>query len=181
MTTPSTSPEKNTFQKQNYILRHLESGKSTDDPQYVAMIEWYESYDRIDAENLNDPEWRKDNLEWDLRTTDWILHKVRINDVYAQNLYAALCNNDFAKPDNLFKILKEDFWSCSWRSAGGIIANMRQEGDYIDWYSSGITDAYTDGPGPIAQGYVSEGTVTDEIRQDLEKLGWIVIFNKDNL
>ena len=177
----STSPQKNTFQKQNYILRHIESGKSVDDPQYVAMIQWYESWDKIDEQNIDDPEWRKDNLEWDLRTTNWILEKVRINEIYAQHLYAALCNNDFARPDDVFKILAEDFWSCSWRHAGGIISDMRCEGDYVDWYNSGITDAYTDGPGPVAQNYVSEGTVTDEIRQDLEKLGWMVIFNKDNL
>jgi hypothetical protein len=45
---------------------------------------------------------------------------------------------------------------------------MRQEGDYIDWYCSGIRDNY-DG------GYVSECVVTDEIRNDLLQLGWIVL------
>ena len=47
---------------------------------------------------------------------------------------------------------------------------MRQEGDYIDWYCSGIRDDIS--PDNV---YVTESEVTDEIRQDLFKLGWIVI------
>jgi hypothetical protein len=66
-------------------------------------------------------------------------------------------------------ILMEQTWSCSWRYAGGIIADMRQQGDYIDWYCSGIR-IENDG-----SDFVSECVVTDEIRQDLLKLGWKVI------
>ena len=79
----------------------------------------------------DDPESRKDNMEYDLLTTDWILEKVRSSKVYAQNLYCAMCNNDFIKRE-MWPLLKEQTWSCSWRYAGGIIANMRQQGDYID-------------------------------------------------
>lgn len=129
-----------------------------------------------------DPEWQKDNLEYDLRTTDWILEKVRTNDTYAQNLYAAMCNNDFQRAD-LWPILTDKFWHCSWRYAGGIIAHMRQRGDYIDWYCSGIrneaafngdtnTDIVYD-----EKKYVPESVVTEEIENDLGKLGWIVIQN----
>jgi hypothetical protein len=53
--------------------------------------------------------------------------------------------------------------------AGGIVAESR--GDYMDWYCSGI---FGIGEADSYQGYVSEGTVTDEIRQDLFAIGWIV-------
>lgn len=98
------------------------------------------------------------NLEYDLQSNTEILAKARNSKVYSQNLYAALCNNRFFYGD------KE--WACSWRYAGGIIADMRQEGDYIDWYCSGI--------GLNETGYVGESEVTDEIRLDLIKMGWTV-------
>ena len=181
MIIPSSSPERYTFQKQNYILRRLEEGKTLDDPQVAGMIEWYDSWKKLDAERLVDPQWQKNNLEWDLRTTDWIVEKVRIDKIYAQNLYAALCNNDFARSDNVFKILKEDYWSCSWRYAGGIIADMRGEGDYIDWYCSGNWNDESsyypkEGEENLTNPEIMvEGDVTPEIKQDLEQLGWIVI------
>jgi hypothetical protein len=52
---------------------------------------------------------------------------------------------------------------------------MRQEGDYIDWYCSGIGDGLGNGDAEGIKRYVSEGYVTDEIREDLQKLGWIVL------
>jgi hypothetical protein len=120
-----------------------------------------------------DLEWQKNNMEYDLRTTDWILEKVRNSEQYAQNLYAAMCNNRFQQNDVL-PILKDQYWSCSWRYAGGIIADMRQEGDYIDYYCSGIRDSYEGG-------YVSETVITDEIREDLFKLGWLCFSDNDEL
>jgi hypothetical protein len=117
------------------------------------------------------------DLELELMSTDWILEKVK-DDTYAQNLYAALCNNQFVK-NEVFPILKEDYWHCSWRYAGGIIADMRNEGDYLDWYCTGIRG----GPQEDfnleklydAKDYVGEGVVTDEIRKDLFILGWVVV------
>ena len=105
----------------------------------------------------------KINLEHDLYNTVWICKKVMEDDTYAQNLYAAMCNVQFQKLE-VVPILKEEFWSCSWRYAGAIIANMRGEGDYLNWYCSGI---YQD-----SNGHVPEGTITKEIREDLKKLGW---------
>ena len=109
------------------------------------------------------------NLELELMDCEWIIKKVK-DETYAQNLYAALCNNQFIK-NEVFPILKEEAWSCSWRYAGGIIANMRSEGDYLNWYCSGIGD--------INKMFVGEGYVTDEIRDDLLKLSWIVIENNE--
>jgi hypothetical protein len=97
------------------------------------------------------------NLEYDLRSNPEILNKARNSEVYSQNLYAALCNNRFFYGDNE--------WTCSWRHAGGIVADILQTGDYIDWYCSGMADKI---------GYVSEGFVTDEIKLDLIKMGWTV-------
>jgi len=104
-------------------------------------------------------------LEADLYQTNWMLSKVRDNTVYAQNLYAALCNNVF-QLRHVWPVLKNQNWSCTWRYAGGIVAFMRQEGDYLDWYCSGI--------GNIAK-FVEEGHVTDEVRADLMRLGWAVV------
>lgn len=160
---PSSSPQRFSFQKEGYLRRCQKNGEEPN-------AEYLDHFDQIlnaQKKKWEDPKSKETNLEWDLLTTDWILEKVRSSEVYAQNLYAAMCNNDFIKRD-LWPLLKEQKWSCSWRYAGGIIADMRQEGDYINWYCSGIRDSY-DG------GYVSEMTVTDEIEQDLNKLGWIVV------
>lgn len=110
------------------------------------------------------------NLEEDIRTCAWMLKKVQDSETYAQNLYAAMCNNVFQR-NEVWPRLKDEYWSCSWRSAGGIIAELRGQGDYMDWYCSGIFGV---GEADSFQGYVSESTVTDEIRQDLFAIGWMV-------
>lgn len=159
----SSSPERMTFQKESYLKECKERGIEPNQ-DYLDMF-------TRDAENhktkFDDLEQQRNNLEYDLLSTDWILDKTRKSDVYAQNLYAALCNNDFIRND-VWPILQEKTWGCSWRYAGGIIADMQQKGDYIDWYCSGIRDKYDNG-------FVSEQTVTDEIKEDLLKLGWLVV------
>ena len=137
-----------------------------------------------------DPAWRENNLEYDLRTTEWILAKARGNKAYAQNLYAALCNNDFQKRD-VMQILTDRLWHCSWRYAGGVVADMLQSGDYLDWYCSGILQHITDEEFHAMTKeqqeiylydkthHVPEGVVTEEIEADLLTLGWNVIpYNK---
>jgi hypothetical protein len=172
MTKISKSPDRNTFQMNNYIKRREEQGLEP----LEEYIEMFKTWKEQDEKNIVDPAWQKDNMEYDLRTTDWILEKVRAKESYAQNLYAAMCNNDFQKLD-VMPILKDQRWSCSWRSAGGIIADMRQEGDYIDWYCSGIgSDDQGYGLDSRDGGdYVAESVVTDEIREDLKQLGWVVV------
>lgn len=112
------------------------------------------------------------DLAQDLRTSTMILEKVK-NDAYAQNLYAAMCNMQWQKTE-VFPILRNDVWSATWRSSGGIVAELRGEGDYMDWYCSGMggfSHYGNDDTGNLP-GYVSEGKVTDEIRADLGSLGW---------
>lgn len=163
----SKSPERHTFQKESYLERQAEENKEID-PAYVEM---FDQWRKNDLNRESDPEWQKNNLEFDLRSTEWILEKVRASDVYAQNLYAAMCNNDFQKLA-VMPILKDEKWSCSWRHAGGIIADMCETGDYIDWYCSGMGGVA--GEHDDAAGFQPESTVTKEIEQDLKKLGWIV-------
>jgi hypothetical protein len=173
MTKVSKSPDRHTFQFEQYVKRCEEEGKKPDE----GYLNIYKSARQRDEENIIDPAWRKDNMEYDLRSTEWILEKVRTSDSYAQNLYAAICNNDFQKLD-VIPILKDQTWSASWRYAGGIIADMQQKGDYIDWYCSGIrNDPEYDPEVNISfpNGYVPESVVTNEIREDLKRLGWIVV------
>jgi hypothetical protein len=178
----SSSPDRNTFQLENYIKRQEEDGKLPA-PEYLDMFKTWREQAQA---NIVDPEWQKDNMEYDLRSTQWIIDKAK-DDAYAQNLYAAMCNNDFTKND-VWPILTEKRWSCSWRHAGGIIADMQGKGDYIDWYCSGIRDSKIldddefraltkEQQESYIQGkkFVPESCVTDEIREDLLKLGWIVI------
>ena len=127
-------------------------------------------------------------MEYDLLTTDWILEKVRASESYAQNLYAAMCNMEWRKRE-LWQELKEENWGCSWRYAGCIIADMRQEGDYIDWYCSGMGGLNRDYSGDETNEqwqartkYVPEGVVTEEIERDLNRLGWTPIpYDDDKL
>jgi len=178
----SKSPDRHTFQKEGYVKRMEEKGEPVSEDYLDYFTKIIEDHNR----KWDDPETHKNNLEYDLVTTDWILEKVRASETYAQNLYAAMCNNGFIKLE-VIPVLKGEEWGCSWRYAGGIVADMRQEGDYIDWYCSGIRNigditeeeeqTWTDEQKArfeITKRYVGEGCVTDEIRTDLQRLGWAV-------
>lgn len=110
------------------------------------------------------------DLEADIRATSELVAKIKSRDDYAQNLYAAFCNMQWQKTE-IFPILKNELWSVSWRTSGGIIASIRGEGDYMNWYCSGIYGSdWCDGD--LTLGYVPESTITEEIRNDLKQLGW---------
>ena len=170
----SSSPDRHTFQKEGYVKRQEEKGE----PINEDYLEYFEKIIDNHKHKFDDPQSRINNLEYDLLTTDWILEKVRANDAYAQNLYAAMCNMRFVRKE-LFPYLRQDpdkdLVSYSWRYAGGIIADMQQKGDYIDWYCSGIRNDYGDDAVDSPTGYVPEGTITEEIEEDLLKLGWIPV------
>ena len=182
-TSISQSPDRHTFQKEGYVKRMEEKGEPVSDD----YLDYFQKIIEHDKTKFDDPRQRENNLEYDLLTTDWILDKVRASDSYAQNIYAALCNNEFQKLA-VIPILKNQEWSCSWRYAGGIVADMQQKGDYIDWYCSGIRDyggmteeeqqIWTDEQKArfeITKRYVGEGCITDEIRTDFQRLGWTVL------
>ena len=117
----------------------------------------------------------KNNLEYDLKNTKWVVDKAKANQAYAQNIYAAICNNQFIKLD-AWQLLKEEYWTASWRYAGGIVADILEEGDYMDWYCSG-----SGGPlgGMAIMGYLPEGVVSEEIEDDFKKLGWKIVPYED--
>jgi len=183
--TLSLSPDRGEFSMTRYREK-LEA--DPDDEDAFKMLEYYIDWKARVKEQQQDPVWQKNNLEYDLLTTDWILEKVRTQEYYAQNLYAAMCNNQFQRND-VWPILSEQKWSCSWRHAGGVIADMRGKGDYIDWYCSGINGDETEmTPGDwdnltLEQQtrhkdsllFVGESVVTEEIENDLFELGWLVI------
>jgi hypothetical protein len=109
------------------------------------------------------------NLERDLRRTDWLITKVRTGEIYAQNLYAALCNNCFA-PQDTWAILKNLKWHCTWRYASELIADIREDSSYDNWYCSGTGFSGTD-----FTGFVEESFVTPEVQTDLNTIGWLIL------
>jgi hypothetical protein len=111
------------------------------------------------------------NLAEELLACDWIKHKVCTDDGYAQNLYAAFCNMQWQKLD-AWPVLLEQRWSISWRSAGSLIASIRGQGNYMDWYCSGMSSGYGD---DAQTPYVEEGIVSEAIAHDLRQLGWVPI------
>ena len=122
------------------------------------------------------------DLAEDLENSEYIRNRARDNRSYAQNIYAALCNMRWCKisgesAEDTLSILKDDLWSCSWRAAGRIVSDVIGEGDYLNWYCSGIGDPDI-GYGLSADqgtGYVAEGIVTEEIANDFKQLGWVPI------
>jgi hypothetical protein len=169
-----SSPDRGSFSKKKYQEK---IAIDPTDKDAIAMLEFYDSMDEHKKMTEQDPKWRKNNLEYDLRMNEYITKKC-LKPKYAQNLYAALCNNDFVK-NEVWPILKGETWSCSWRYAGGIIADIRVEGDYIDWYCSGIGGGLGNGDEDGSIGYVAEQVVTEEIREDLRSIGWLVVESHD--
>lgn len=136
----STSPERGSFYRKHW-LNQLEQMKANQDVYNQTMKFLDENDNREETED------KTFNLGYDLRSNETLLLKARHSQTYCRDLYAALCNNQFFYGDK--------DWSCTWRQAGGIISDMIEKGDYIDWYCSG-----------------NEGFVTDEIKLDLMMMGW---------
>jgi hypothetical protein len=170
----ASSPERHTFQKEGYIKRCEEKGEEPN-PDYVNL---YKTWREQAEENLADPAWQKNNMEYDLRSSKELCDKAKTSDTYAQNLYAAMCNMTWQSRE-FWQEMKGETWSCSWRHSGGIVADMREEGDYINWYCSGIGSGLGNGDEDGVKGYVPEGVVTEEIESDLNRLGWRPVPYKD--
>jgi hypothetical protein len=174
----NSSSERGTFHSQCRIEDVIAEGGNPDtDEDVQRALELERMINEHNAQREANDEWKKNNLEYDLRSTEWICNKAKASDTYAQNIYAALCNQDWQK-NEVWPLLKGETYSCSWRYAGGIVADMREQGDYIDWYCSGIRgEQGIDYEPPLI--FVPEGTVTEEIREDFFKLGWIPVDDQE--
>lgn len=109
--------------------------------------EWKALHDRIDdlyRQMVAHPDWR--DFEGDL--AEALAERIKADDAFAGATYAALCNVDWGHE-------KGSTYSCSWRYAGGLIAQIRGEGDYLNWYC-----------------YGGEGEVADEIETAMAEKGW---------
>lgn len=112
------------------------------------------------------------DLEKDIKSDDEII--AACADVNtAVDFYSALCNIRWRKPDNrpddirVVDALRGNdppfTWSCSWRYAGGIIADIRNthyntNETYMDFYCSG-----------------AESHVTKYVEMCFNRLGWIKV------
>lgn len=108
------------------------------------------------------------NLERDIRSSSWIVDRIRREEVYAQNMYAALCNNTYL-PKDVWGILKNITWECTWRTAAMIISEIREDEKYENWYCSGTGFRGTD-----FAGFVEESYVTPQIEMDIDTIGWVI-------
>lgn len=96
------------------------------------------------------------SLEKRLLSSDSLTERIHSDRNFAKALYAALCNNAFRHESS--KSI-DDYWSCSWRYAGGVVAQIEDlGGNYMDYYCSG-----------------NEGKITPEIHELLASLGWSVV------
>ena len=172
------SPQRGTFHSKCRFEDVIAEGGDPDEDEDVQQaLDLEHMINEHQAQREADEKWKENNLEYDLRSTKWICDKAKASEAYAQNIYAALCNQDWQK-NEVWPLLKGETYSCSWRYAGGIVADMREQGDYIDWYCSGIRgEQGIDYEPPLT--FVSEGTVTEEIREDFFQLGWIPVDGGD--
>ena len=93
------------------------------------------------------------------------LHSIFDDELVTDNdlmvdLYSAMCNMCWVRTEDIAKEGEIEFWSCSWRTSGAIVAEIRNakldsSEIYLDYYCSG-----------------NEGVVSDRIRELLGAKGW---------
>ena len=86
------------------------------------------------------------NFESDLEKT--FEKRMKESDDFCTQIWSALANI-------IWKHKSGEEYSCTFRYAGGMIADIIDKGGYMDWYCSGPCE-----------------TVSDEIKKDMLDLGW---------
>jgi hypothetical protein len=115
------------------------------------------------------------DVEADLKSNTEVCQKIATDEVFAQHVYAALCNQRYFRSDVSHD--EQEAWSCSWRYAAGLIAEIRNEHyhtpqntgieeDYIHWYCSGMG---------VLEGAAEEGAVTNDVRDMFTTMGWNIV------
>lgn len=93
-----------------------------------------------------------------------VVSREQANDVsFMCELYRSMCNMTWVPADCPAKKRSEYFWSCTWRTAGAIAAEIRNEKlgcneSYLDYYCGG-----------------EEGEVSERVRTFLAGAGWIPV------
>jgi len=113
---------------------------------WLADEEKQESFVEDDTDHVDN---NRINLFRDIQDSTTIKLKMRTSKDYCKRFYATLCNNQLHKDGQVI--------SYSWRSTGGLVADILCTGDYLDWYCSG-----------------NEGWIDTEVQQDLAVLKWEV-------
>lgn len=91
------------------------------------------------------------------------------DDLFARAVYDSLCNSEYRKGDDRTR------WSCSWRSAGGIVADLRDKGEsYIDFYLGEMLD----GDGEAVDAETRRETYA-EVMSHYMRLGWRIVGPKE--
>jgi hypothetical protein len=99
------------------------------------------------------------DLEQEISDNFYIRDRLHDDRRYAEQLYSALCSVQWQKQDVL-PLLADSMWTCSWRTAGAIVAKLRGRGEnYLDFYCGG-----------------SEGVVDPEIEYDLGRMDWKPVY-----
>ena len=95
------------------------------------------------------------NLLEIIKKDEELLEKVKDID-FAKNLYSSLSNTIW------YNNVTKDIYSCSWRFAGGLVAELRNNNeDYLDFYCSG-----------------GEGNYYSEVYKIFKKFGYQTITDK---
>lgn len=93
----------------------------------------------------------KEAFDWfEADVKDAIGKQICEDDEIAKSFWSALANVDWAHPVDKLSV------GYSFRTAGGLIAEIRGKGDYMDWYCCG----------PYSE-------VSDFIARSMKKKGWI--------
>ncbi len=123
---------------------------------HAAMERWRQVYQEIEDKQIDFVEvdddhvdLKRENLLRDIQDSNVVKNKMRSSKDYCKRFYATLCNNELYKNTTVT--------GYSWRSTGGLVADVLCQGDYMDWYCSG-----------------NEGYIDEEVEEDLSAMGWCV-------
>ena len=76
------------------------------------------------------------------------INEIKSSDDFCEDLWSSMANVEWLNKDG-------SEFSCTFRYAGGLIADIREEGSYMDWYCSG-----------------EYATVSEEIENKMKSIGW---------
>jgi len=169
---------KTKLMNKNYAIRTYAS---------LCNVEWLNNKapsDWRDYLKQKDTDWEKSNAKFWRKLPrlffGWIRKSIIIpmaypcveengKKIYKTVKYWSLLNIKLMKLEYKFWVFPEPdpkwLYSCSWRYAGGIIAEIRNQGeDYMDFFCSS-----------------GEGIIDLEFAKDMKQLGWIPIENNEEI